>query len=302
MSATDETNAREPLSRPPLTVAEAGERFRASPPVILPRRRSTPLRRPARLLPPASSRRSLSPSATSPSWTDRVWIPAVLASAIMMGAIGVSVHTDLTAKLEASSEPIALVDTRIETSATPPQPSKVAQANTRLDQANPSDLASTIHPIAVAPMTAAPSDVGSFSVAPPPPLDPPSVVERAAGSAKTAAATILAPPSVIDQPYTPLVIDNLAHAAAPTSNPRVPITPPTTNTPHTSVENAVATPPRTASAAMATSSAKPTPKGRLGKQRASAKSATVAKSDIDPDAPPRTWDGIARLQLIRSAP
>ena len=227
----------------------------------------------------------------------------------MMGAVGFSLHTDWTANLEASREPIVLADARIETSAAAPQPSWVAQENTRPDHASASDHAPARLPIAVAPLTAAPSDAARLTVAPPTPeaapptpLAPPVVIERAAGPTKHAAAAILAPPPVIDQPFAPLVFDNLAHAATSTSIPRAPIAPSATDTRRTPVVSAVAPPRRTTNAALASSSAKKNPKGRLGNQRAPLKRETVAGSDIDPDAPPRTWDGIARLQLIRTAP
>ena len=309
MSATDETNTRVSLARPPLSVVDVGECFRASPPVTLPRRRSAPPRRPARLLPPASSRQFFPPSVSTTPLRDRVWIPAVLVAVIMMGAIGSSVHTDLTANLQPNHEPIAHVDTRIETGATAPQPSRVAQENTRPDLADASDRASALHSIAVPPLAATPPDVAQLPVAPPTPeVAPPTpfaspvVIDRAAGPTKHAAAAILAPPPAIDQPFAPLVFDNLAHVAASTSIPRSPSPPAATESRRAPSESAGSPPPRIASAAMSTSFPKKNPKGRVGKQRASLKRATVAEVDIDPDAPPRTWDGIARLQLLRTAP
>lgn len=227
----------------------------------------------------------------------------------MMGAIGFSVHTDLTTNLEANLEPIVLVDSRIETSATAPQPSRVVRADARPDHAGVGDPPPTTPEIVVALMAAPPSSGGGLPVAPPAPEAAPATplgsqpgLERATPPVTTAAATIVAPPPAIDQPFTSLVIDNLAHLADSTSSPRRPSAPFAMESRRSPGESFVPPPPRTGSAALAISNTKPNPKGRLGKQRASVKRAPVAEPDIDPDAPPRTWDGIARLQLIRTAP
>lgn len=227
----------------------------------------------------------------------------------MMGAIGSSLHTDMSASLQANHEPIVLVDSRIETSATAPQPSRVARADVRHDHAGVGDPPPTPPAIVVAPMAAPPSSGGGLPVAPPAseaapatPLGSQPGLERSAAPVTTAAATIVAPPPAIDQSFTSLVIDNLAHLADSTSSPRRPSAPFAMEPRRTPAESFVPPPPRTGSAALAISNAKPNPKGRLGKQRASVKQAPVAEPDIDPDAPPRTWDGIARLQLNRTAP